>query len=142
MQNDTIGAAVALLGRMLLGLIFLVEGWIKLSGYSGALAYMQKFGVPGFLLPLAILVELVGAILIIIGWQTRLAAIALAGFTVLAAIIFHANFVEQNQVLHFLKNLAISGGFLGLCANGPGAWSLDHVRMTRKELSRYRAEAL
>ncbi len=53
MQNDTIGAAVALLGRMLLGLIFVVEGWIKLSAYSGALAYMEKFSVPGFLLPLA-----------------------------------------------------------------------------------------
>ena len=123
--NSTLAGAASLAGRLLLALIFLIEGWVKLSGYAGAVAYMQKFGLPGFLLPGALAVELVGGLMIAIGWQTRLAALVLAGFCIVTALIFHTRLGETNELLHFLKDLAIAGGFLVLAANGAGALSLD-----------------
>lgn len=87
---------------------------------------MENMGVPGFLLPLVILLEAAGGIAIIVGWQTRLVALALAGFCVISAILFHANFGDQTQMIMFLKNIAIAGGFLFLVANGPGAYALDN----------------
>ena len=125
MQNDAMSSAAALVGRLLLAAIFVQAGLGKISGYAGTAEYMQKFGVPGALLPLVILVELGGGLLIAIGWQTRLVAIALAAFTIVAAVIFHSNFGDRNQGIHFMKNLAIAGGFLTLFASGAGAWSLD-----------------
>jgi len=125
MINDTVGAAASLLARLLLAALFVIEGWSKIKGYDGAVAYMQRFGVPGALLPLAILVELGGGLMVAVGWQTRLAALALAGFALLAAVLFHTNFADRNQELHFFKDLAIAGGFLALVAHGAGAWSLD-----------------
>jgi putative oxidoreductase len=86
---------------------------------------MASQGVPGALLPLVIALEIGGAALIIAGWWTRLSAFALAGFTLVAAALFHANFAEPMQQILFLKNVAIAGGFLVLVANGAGAWSLD-----------------
>jgi putative oxidoreductase len=77
------------------------------------------------LLPLVILVELGVGLLVLIGWQTRLVALALAGFTILSTLIFHSNFADQGQSIHFMKNLAIAGGFLVLLANGAGSWSVD-----------------
>ena len=124
-MNPTIAAGFSLAGRCLLALLFLVEAWVKLNGYAGALAYTQKFGIPGFMLPGAIALELIGGLLIVIGWQTRRAAIALAGFCLIAAFVFHTNFSQSNEVLHFLKDLAIAGGFLLLAVNGPGEWSVD-----------------
>jgi putative oxidoreductase len=125
MQNGTMNATASLVGRLLLAAIFIQAGFGKITGYAGTAEYMQKFGVPGALLPLVILVELGGGLLIAIGWQTRLVAVALAAFTVVAAIIFHSNFGDRNQSIHFMKNLAIAGGFLTLFASGAGAWSLD-----------------
>jgi putative oxidoreductase len=125
MQNSTMNATASLVGRLLLAAIFIQSGFGKFTGYAGAAEYMQKFGVSASLLPLVILVELGGGLLIAIGWQTRLVAIALAAFTVLAAVIFHSNFGDRNQSIHFMKNLAIAGGFLALFASGAGAWSVD-----------------
>ena len=117
--------AADLAGRLLLVAIFAIEAWTKLKGYDGAVAYMEKFGLPGFLLPPAIIVEGAGAVLIAIGCQTRIAALFLAGFCVVTAIVFHNNLGNGNEQLHFLKDLAIAGGFLILFARGPGAWSVD-----------------
>ncbi len=89
---------------------------------------MARAGVPGSLLPVVIAVELLGGLLIVIGWQTRLVAIGLAIFTLLAAYLFHMNFGDRNQTIHFMKNVAIAGGFLALAAGGPGAWSIDGRR--------------
>lgn len=125
MGNASIGAAAALIGRLLLASLFVVEGWSKIKGYSGAAAYMQRFSVPAALLPPAIVVELGGGLLLALGWQTRLAALALAGFCILAALLFHTNFADHNQLLHFQKDLAIAGGLLAFVAFGAGRFSIE-----------------
>lgn len=119
---------IAVVGRVLIAAIFVVAGWGKIGAYAGTQAYMASKGVPGALLPLVIALELGGGALIVAGLWTRAAAIALAGFSVLAAAIFHANFADPMQQVMFLKNLAIAGGFLLLAANGAGAWSVDTRR--------------
>jgi putative oxidoreductase len=120
--------AAALAGRLLLAAIFLHEAWSKLTGYAGALAYMQAFGVPGELLPFAIAVELGCGALIAFGYYTRAAAFVLALFCVATAILFHTKLGDRNQLLHFEKDLAIAGGLLVLVAHGAGAWALDALR--------------
>ena len=112
-------------GRVLLSLIFLWAGFGKIAGYAGTQGYMEKFGVPGDLLPLVILVEAVGGLAILIGWQTRWAALALAGFCVASAVLFHTDFGTKAQLIQFMKNLGLAGGFLVLAASGPGALSMD-----------------
>jgi putative oxidoreductase len=92
---------------------------------------MESAGVPGVLLPVVILVEIGGAVLLIFGWQTRWAALALAGFTALAAIFFHADFGDQMQMIQWMKNWTIVGGMLVVFAVGPGPFSLD-ARRTRR----------
>lgn len=115
--------------RILLGLMFVVAGIGKLGeGYAGTAGYMESMGLPGALLPLVILTEIGAGLLIIIGLQTRLAALALAGFTLLAAIIFHSNFAEQMQSILFMKNLAVAGGLALLFIHGSGQLSLDRMR--------------
>lgn len=92
---------------------------------------MESAGLPGTLLPLVILVELAGGLLIAVGLATRWAALALAGFTLLSAFFFHFDFSDQAQIINFNKNLAISGGFLILASFGPGTWSFDAKRNGR-----------
>jgi len=127
---ERLNAYVALAGRVLLALLFLIEAYEKSVGYAGAVAYAQAFGVPGILLPGAIALELLGGLLVVIGWQTRWAALALAAFCVVTALIFHQNLANINEKLHFLKDLAIAGGFLVLAAGGPGALSVDEREAT------------
>jgi putative oxidoreductase len=117
-----------LAGRVLISAIFLVSGLGKIAGYAGTQGYMESMGVPGVLLPLTIALEVGGAIAIIVGYRTRLAAFLLAGFCVLSALIFHRALGDQVQFIMFMKNLAIAGGFLLLVARGPGEWSLDARR--------------
>ena len=121
----TLSAPATLLGRIMLAAIFLQSGYGKIGGYAGTQGYMEKFGVSGQLLPLVIAVELLGGILLVVGWMTRWAALALAGFTLIAALYFHTDFADRMQIIHFMKNLAITGGLLVLFGQGPGRWSLD-----------------
>jgi putative oxidoreductase len=121
----TLSAPATLLGRIMLAAIFLQSGYGKIGGYAGTQGYMEKFGVSGQLLPLVIAVELIGGILLVVGWMTRWAALALAGFTLIAALYFHTDFADRMQIIHFMKNLAITGGLLVLFGQGPGRWSLD-----------------
>lgn len=114
-----------LAGRIFLAAIFLISGLGKIGAYAGTAAYMASVGVPGALLPAVIAVEVLGAIAIIVGWKTRITAFLLAGFTLLSGVLFHSNFGDQVQMIMFLKNVAITGGFLLLVANGAGALSLD-----------------
>src|SRR5437763_2134347 len=107
-MGSSVTAAAALAGRLLLAAIFLHEAWSKLTGYSAALAYMQAFGVPGQLLPLAIAVELGCGVLILCGYHTRAAALLLAGFCLVTAVLFHTNFGDRNQLLPFAKHPAIA----------------------------------
>src|SRR5471030_2568734 len=110
MHSETTRDAAALAGRLLIAALFLIDGWSKVRGYAPAVAYMEKFSVPGVLLPAVIGVELGGGLLLVAGWQTRLAALALSAFCILAALLFHSNFDDRNQLLHFQKDLAIAGG--------------------------------
>jgi putative oxidoreductase len=125
---DRLTPGAALLGRLMLAAIFLLEGWAKINSYAPSTAYMEKFGLPGILLPAAILLELGGALLIALGWQTRLAALSLAAFCVVVAVLFHGALVPRSTALHFWKDIAIAGGLLLLAAHGPGEWSLDGRR--------------
>ena len=118
-------ATFSLLGRIGLSLIFLISGWGKIAGYAATQGYMESQGVPGALLPLVIALELGGGLAILTGFFTRWFALALAGFTLVAAFLFHANLADQMQAIMFWKNFAIAGGFLLLAANGPGALSFD-----------------
>lgn len=117
-------APLDLAGRILIALIFVIAGYGKIGGYDGTAGYMEAMGVPGALLPLVILTELVGGIAIVLGLFTRPAALALAGFSILSAWLFH-NPADAAQQIMFMKNVALGGGFLILAANGAGAWSLD-----------------
>lgn len=127
MQNS-LNDSANLLGRLLLAAIFFWSGYGKLVGYAATVGYMEKFGMPAALLPLAILLEIGGGVLLVIGWRTRTVAIGLAAFTLLTAIIFHSNFGDRNQLTHFMKNLAIAGGFLAVGVAGAGRWSVDARR--------------
>lgn len=118
-------SAAELAGRALLGLLFVLEGFGKLSAYGAAAAYMTAFGLPAQLLPAAIALEIGAGLLVIIGWHTRLAALGLAAFCAIAAAVFHTRFGDRNQLIHFGKDLALAGAFLVLWARGPGPLSLD-----------------
>jgi len=120
----TLTHGTALLGRLFLVLLFLIAGFGKIGGYAGTAAYMAANGVPDMLLPLVIVLELGGGILILLGWQTRIVSLLLAGFTLLALLLFHLPVTAANQIV-VLAELGVAGGFLVLAANGPGAWSLD-----------------
>ncbi len=114
-----------LAGRVLLAGLFLITGFGKIAAYSATAGYMTAMGVPGKLLPLVIVTELLGAAAIIVGWNTRIVAFLLAGFTLLSAFVFHNNFANQTEMIMFLKNVSIAGGFLLLVAHGAGPLSLD-----------------
>ena len=115
-----------LAGRILLSTLFVLSGFGKLGAYAATAGYMAAVGVPGALLPLVIVTELLGGLAIAFGFKTRVVAFLLAGFTVLSALLFHNNFADQIQMIMFLKNISITGGFLLLVANGSGPLSLDH----------------
>jgi len=115
-----------LAGRIMISILFLMAGISKVSGYANTQGYMEAMGVSGSLLPLVILLEIVGALAIIVGFKTRFSAFLLAGFSVLAAYFFHNNFADQMQAIMFMKNIAIAGGFLFLVAHGAGTISIDN----------------
>lgn len=112
-----------LLGRVLLAHIFVLAGINKIIGYAGTQQYMESQGVAGWLLPAVILLELGGGLAVVLGWQTRLVALAIAIFTVLTAVIFHGDLPADMTA--FMKNLSMAGGFIVLAVAGAGAWSLD-----------------
>jgi putative oxidoreductase len=127
-NNERAGSTVRdttdLLGRLMLATIFIVSGYGKIAGYDATAGYMAALGVPALLLPVVIALELGGGIALALGWKTRIVAFLLGGFTMLAALIFHSDLGDHQQIM-FLKNVAIAGAFLMLVANGPGALTLD-----------------
>jgi len=120
---------IALLGRVLLAMLFIVSGYSKISGYDGSMGYMASHGLPmvSILLPLTILVELGGGLLIVLGLLTRPVAVILFLFLIPVTLVFHTAGDAGNNI-HFLKNLSIMGGMLFLAMHGPGALSLDAHR--------------
>lgn len=119
-------------GRLLLALIFIIAGVQKITGYSGTQGYMEMMGVPGGLLPLVILFEIGGGIALVIGWQTRLVAFLLAGFSLLSGLLFHflpslglEGMQAQAEMISFMKNVSIAGGMLMVVALGAGPLAID-----------------
>ncbi|WP_182630149.1 DoxX family protein [Pantoea hericii] len=124
-----------LVARILMPILFITAGWGKITGYAGTQQYMEAMGVPGFMLPLVILLEFGGGLAILFGFLTRFTALFTAGFTILTAFLFHSNFAEGVNQLMFMKNLSIAGGFLVLGLVGPGAYSIDRLISKRKPLT-------
>lgn len=122
-QNDNL----TLVARLFMASLFVVYGYLKLTGYAGTTAYMARQGLPAPALfaALAVVIELGGGLLILLGYQTRLAALGCAIYVLIAALIAHRNFGDGNQMSHFFKNMAIVGGFIALVASGGGRYSLD-----------------
>ena len=123
-KTPFVDTSLTLLARMSLVYIFIVAGWCKLSAYTDTVAYMQSMGVPGALLPLTILVELGGGLALLLGFQTRLAALGLAIFSIMTGLIFHSGAEDS---ISLMKNLAMSGGLFALMLHGAGRLSVDHA---------------
>ena len=117
---------IEVLGRIFLSAIFLINGVEKIFNYEETIQYMENFNVSGNLIIPAIIVEILFPILLIIGYQTRFSALVLSLFTLTLAVIFHTDFSNQMQLISFLKNIAITGGFLIIFVNGAGKYSIDH----------------
>jgi len=124
-RSSTFAASADLAGRIALAAIFLLAGMNKIQYYEGNAQFLASGGLPEFLLPGVIAFEIIGAALIVIGYQTRWVALAFAGFSTVTALLYHNNLADQMQFLMFFKNIAIAGGFLVLAANGAGKFSLD-----------------
>ncbi|HET7649100.1 MAG TPA: DoxX family protein [Gammaproteobacteria bacterium] len=114
-----------LLGRILMAAIFIWSGIGKITGYAGTEQYIESLGVAGGLLPLIILWELGGGVALLLGLFTRPIAIALALFCVISGFLVHLHPGDQMQMINFMKNLAMAGGFLFVAAQGAGDWSVD-----------------
>ena len=117
---------VDLISRIFLSLVFLINSYAKITNIDGTIGWMEMYGLPGFFIYPAIILELVAPLLILIGYKTRLSAFLLSGFCLLTAIIFLTDFGSQSEINNFLKNIGLAGGFLLLAANGPRAFSLDN----------------
>ena len=131
-MNTTVQDTAALVGRILLALIFIISGFGKITGYAGTAGYMASKGLPmvAVLLPLTILVELGGGLLIALGWKARWAAAVIFLFIIPVTLVFHNPAgldaaQAQQQMINLLKNVSIMGGMLVLFAFGPGGFSLD-----------------
>ena len=120
-------------GRVLLSALFLIEGLGKISMQEDVIMYMEVYGVPGILFMPATILEILFPLFLIVGYKTKWAASIMALFTFAVAIIFHTNFDEGMQIMFFLKDLAIAGGFMIIVAYGPGKISLDNYFSSKKE---------
>ncbi|OLF52886.1 DoxX family protein [Pseudomonas chlororaphis] len=123
-------ASISLIGRILLSAIFILSGFSKVAAPAAMVGYIQSVGLPfpQLALGIAIAVELGGGLLLIAGYRTRLVALGLAVFSVATALAFHNNLGDQNQFIHFFKNIAMAGGLLQVVAFGAGRFSLDARR--------------
>ena len=109
---------IDLVGRILISALFLLNGIFKISNYEGTIGWMESFGIPGMFIVPAIILEIAGPVLIVIGYKTKFAAGLLSLFCITTAFIFHNDFTDQMQFTSFLKNIALAGGFLILFVNG------------------------
>ena len=124
---------VELIGRIFLSALFLIEGFGKISMQEDVIMYMEDYGVPGILFVPATVLEILFPLLLIVGYKTKWAASVMALFTFAVAIIFHTDFSEGMQMIFFLKDLAIAGGFMIILVYGPGKISLDHYFKSKQE---------
>ena len=123
---------VELIGRIFLSVLFLIEGVGKIFTQEQVITYMDDYGVPDILFIPAVIVEILFPLFLIIGYKTRLTALVMALFTFTVAIIFHTDFTEGTQMVFFLKDLAIAGGFMIIFAYGPNRISLDYFLKSKQ----------
>ena len=114
-----------LIGRILISALFLISAFNKVFNLDNSMGWMETFGVPGFLIFPAIAIEIILPILVIVGYQARIAAGILSIFCLLTAFLFHFDFSDQSQLVSFLKNIGLAGGFLFIVANGTKDWAVD-----------------
>ena len=124
---------VEFFGRLFLSLLFLIEGLGKISIEQDVIMYMEDYGVPGILFLPALVLEILFPLILIAGYKTKWTASIMALFTFAVAIIFHTDFGESMQLMLFLKDIAIAGGFMIIVANEPGKISLDYYFKSKKE---------
>ena len=117
-----------LIGRILISALFLISAFNKIFNLDGSMCWMESFGIPGFLIFPAIVIEIILPVLVIVGYQARIAAGILAIFCLMTAFMFHFDFTDQTQFISFLKNIGLAGGFLFIVANGTKDWSVDRER--------------
>jgi putative oxidoreductase len=128
--SNVSASVTALLGRVLISAIFILSGISKLTAPAMMIGYIQSVGLPfpSLALGLAVLIEIVGGVALVLGFQTRIVAAILALFTVVTALAFHSSLGDQNQFIHFFKNIAMTGGLLQVLVLGAGQYSLDARR--------------
>ncbi|WP_157016944.1 DoxX family protein [Mesorhizobium xinjiangense] len=129
-QTGSAASAVLVLGRILLSVMFILAGFSKLTAIGGTAGYFTSLGLPMPTVTTIVvgLIELLGGLAVLVGFQTRIAAVLLALLCVGSALVAHTDFADQGQMINFQKNLAIAGGFLVLAVFGPGALSIDAKR--------------
>ena len=117
-----------LIGRIFISALFLISAFNKIFDLDGSMGWMESFGVPGFLIFPAIAIEIILPVLVIVGYQARIAAGILSIFCLATAFIFHFDFSDQMQFILFLKNIGLAGGFLFIVANGTKDWAVDREK--------------
>jgi len=124
-MDETTDSSVLLVSRCLVAALLLWSGIGQLTGYDETAIFMTRHGLIGNPLPIAVFIEMACAVLLVVGYRMRFTCLALAGFCVVTALLFHANFTDKAQMFHFLKNAAVAGGLLALYVSGPGRLSFD-----------------
>ena len=119
---------IDLIGRIFISALFLISAFNKIFNLEGSTSWMEGFGLPGFLIFPAIVIEIVLPVLVIVGYQARIAAGILSIFCLMTAFIFHFDFSNQMQLVSFLKNIGLAGGFLFIVANGTKDWAVDREK--------------
>lgn len=121
---------ILLIGRIFIAFIFLMAGISKIGNPYGTQVYMASYGMPltGLFLIGAIAIEILGSLSLIVGYRTKIGAWALIIFMIPTTLIFHTNFADQNQFIHFMKNVAMTGGLLYIATSGAGSLSIDERR--------------
>ena len=114
-----------LIGRIFISLVFLLSGINKIGNYEGTVGWMESLDMPGIFLIPAIILEISAPILIMIGYKVKISAALLSIFCISTAVIFHNDFSNQMQLISFMKNIALAGGFLFIVVNGAKDFSLD-----------------
>jgi putative oxidoreductase len=134
-MSNSSSSFTPLAGRILMSVIFLISGFFKIGGYSQMVAYAASKGLPmaGVAIACAAVLELAGGLAILVGFQTKIAAWLLFLYLIPTTFVFHNFWTmqgmdQQNNMIHFLKNVAIMGGLVILAANGPGPYSVDYSR--------------
>tara|TARA_B100000401_G_C52494134_1_gene571856 strand:- start:23 stop:409 length:387 start_codon:yes stop_codon:yes gene_type:complete len=122
------GNVLDLLGRIFISALFLISAFNKVFNLEGSISWMEGFGVPGFFIYPAIVIEIILPVLVIVGYKARLAAGVLAIFCLMTAFLFHFDFSNQTQLVSFLKNIGLAGGFLFIVANGTKDWAVDREK--------------